>query len=49
MYSQEPGKTFGWMSESTTDIKFNDFLTNGKYCNTGLAFLNDKDPLQLKA
>lgn len=49
MYSQEPGKTFGWMSADKKDITYHDFLTNGMYCNTGLAFLNNDDPNALKA
>lgn len=46
MYSQEQGKQFGWYSQNfeekvadPTKFTREDFEQNGKYCNTGLAFL----------
>lgn len=46
MYSQEQGKSFGWYSDNwqaklnnETPWTFKDFEDNGRYCNTGLAFL----------
>lgn len=40
MYSQFVGVAFGWGSESLTDIKYEDYKTNGLYCKSGLAFYN---------
>ena len=43
LYSQEPSTPFGW-SSLNKEAKFEDFVKNGKYCKTGIAFQDEKNP-----
>ena len=38
MYSQGEGSTFGWKSADPNNIISDDFINNGKYCETGVAY-----------
>jgi len=43
LYSQEKGTTMGWKSDNPlTNLTADDFLINGKYCKSGLAFPLDE-------
>ena len=43
MYSQADGDSFGWHSEDENNISIEDFIQNGKYCESGLAYPASKD------
>ena len=43
LYSQEDGASFGWHSEDEDNISIDDFIQNGKYCESGLAYPASKD------
>ena len=38
LYSQEVGTSMGWYSSSFTNITYEDYEINGRYCKSGLAF-----------
>jgi hypothetical protein len=37
-YDAKDGKTFGWYQADPNNIVYADFVKNGKYCESGLAF-----------
>lgn len=43
IYSQEVGTLFGWKSVDNDNPTEADFIQNGKYCETGLAYPVNKD------
>jgi hypothetical protein len=38
LYGADDGTEFGWSSESDTNPKQSDFIQNGLYCQSGLAY-----------
>ena len=38
LYSKIDGDTFGWSSKDENAISIEDFIQNGKYCESGLAY-----------
>ena len=38
IYSQDDGTKFGWYSANTDTPTLDDFMQNGKYCASGLAY-----------
>jgi hypothetical protein len=43
LYSQEKGTTMGWKSDNPlSNLTADDFMINGKYCKSGLAFPIDE-------